>query len=430
MVTNIQTPHFLKGIQIHMSYALFHFVQKYLVQEMQDVSGKRIKRCPMVCRCTPEVGGKSIGIPAYLGRFIATLLIIATVGGLGRPGPAWAGGDSTHRLVEKRRSLVFNLDQCFSNGPIYSGDWLGLQRMISSLKAFQSRYKVYALVSGMLPPEKLDHALDMFARNGIPFILDVWGSDVETIYRPWMRHVKPYDVAHGRALSIAQLRKYKAKYPKAFAGICIFEVFGQNYVDGKYMPAHRGDPTWPYRKRMPTDGFFHKRYLRQYVRFVHENGMFAIFCDWCWLGLVPYRGPILRRLRENEHDLLRVIDEYPDTVIVMFDNNAPIKRTGWMSSFSRFRKAKIRGLALSDQAWIAPNPMTASPRRLGLWARSAFAGGCILVETEPYWYWWRLPAGSLIRVPDYTRNPAWTDRGLPRNTLRIFAGMLGINLPK
>ncbi|MGC9261145.1 MAG: hypothetical protein ACP5I8_13850 [Phycisphaerae bacterium] len=245
-----------------------------------------------------------------------------------------------------------------------------------------------------------------------------------------MRNVKPYDVAHGRALSVAELRKYKAKYPKAFAGIRIFEVFGQDYVDNKWTPALRGSPTWPFRKRLPTGGFFHERYLQQYVQFAHKNGMFALFGDWCWLGLVHFEGTRMRRLEKNEADLISVIDEYPGTVIVMFDNNGDIKRNDWMSAFARFREAKIRGIALSDQAWIAPNPMKASPRRLARWALAAFAGGCVLVQAEPVWYWWRLPTGSLNRVPNYTHSPAWTDRGLPRKNLRIFADMLGVSLPK
>ena len=101
-------------------------------------------------------------------------------------------------------------------------------------------------------------------------------------------------------------------------------MFGQDYVDNKFTPAQLGDPTWPYRKRLPANGFFHKRYLRQYVKVAHENGMFTLFGDWCWLGLFHPKGGRLRRLEKNEASLLTVIHEYPGTVIVMFDNNAAV----------------------------------------------------------------------------------------------------------
>ena len=99
-----------------------------------------------------------------------------------------------------------------------------------------------------------------------------------------------------------------------------------------------------------------------------------------------------------------------------------------MSAFREFCGAGARGIALSDQAWISPNPMKTSPRRLAMWARTAFSGGAVLVQTEPVWYWWRWPSGSLHRPPDHAQNPAWA--GLPRRNLRVFAKALGVKLPK
>jgi hypothetical protein len=60
------------------------------------------------------------------------------------------------------------------------------------------------------------------------------------------------------------------------------------------------------------------------------------------------------------------------------------------------------------------------------WAAGAYRQGAMMVQTEPYWYWWDLPRGDLEQNNYYQYKSA-EERGKATDRLVAFAAALGID---
>ena len=138
------------------------------------------------------------------------------------------------RLIGK--TVLFSLDQSFGNGMTADQDTVGLQRIITTLKAFQAKYQLYVLLNPMIADKnKLKNILDTLSASGIPFVFDIpVSSDVLT-----HRHQKyggvhvslrsfTWNLAFARS-GKADLYK-KTTYGSSFAGIRFREVYFEDFT--------------------------------------------------------------------------------------------------------------------------------------------------------------------------------------------------------
>ena len=345
----------------------------------------------------------------------------------------------------QRPAIVFSIDQGFRDSPIPIGDLAGLQRYADVLKSFGPKYEAYALFNGALADKaKLRAALDLLARNGVPFIMDVYDSDTLTNTRQGPDAVDaPFDVQHGRGVSVAELADYKHRYGQLFAGLRVFEVFSLNYSILSCQKLGRDwDRHW--KENVPTqDTFYQRRFLDDYAKFAHANGMFLLFGDWFW-SAHHHSAFIDDVVHEpaNEQDLKDICRIYPGTVVVMYDNNEPNgaslpRLSDWDKIVKPFVDAGAKGFGLSDQSWLSTGISKSDQYELKTpvadlvrWGQSDFDRGGVVLQLEPFWYWFRFPKprwseGAVV----YTQDPAWADAGSASANLAALASALGVNLP-
>ena len=338
-------------------------------------------------------------------------------------GSAWSGGLAAHESVA-RPLLVFSIDQGFPNGPIENNDLETVQREIDSLKVFRSKYQIYALVSGAIKNHGyLQNALDLLVQNKMPFFLEAASSDAITIDAG----MAVQDRSHGLEVSIVQLQQYKQRYGEYFRGIRLFELFAQNWTiwAGKF----RGEPWGDrYRQYWPHDDFYQTALIEPYVRFAASHHMLVIFADWYW-HFDHQAAPADLKQPQHESELQSLIQKFPDVVVVMYDNNEPSGHSNsvdWVPAFQQYLGHGAKGFGLSDQAWLCDNESQCPLELLESWAASAYRQGAMMVQIEPYWYWWDLPRGGLEQNNYYQYKSA-EERGKATDRLFAFAAALGID---
>ena len=344
-----------------------------------------------------------------------------------------ASAPPTVKYLQKQ-ALVFQVDQGFGNGIIQNEDATGLQRVINTLKAFQSKYEVYVTLSSRQTDKtKLTWALNMLAQNDIPFILEVYASDALSTGVDSVNN--PYDIQHGRELSVAQLQQYKNQYGSEFAGVRALEVFA---VNGTVLACQQLGVNWcdSFKQYLPTDRFYQKSFLEDYVKFAHQNGMFLLFTDFYWAVYHPWSFDLtVVNQPQNEQDLQDLVKAYPNTVVVAFANNEPLqismtKMNTWESVVQPYVQYGAKGFGLSDQSWMCTDEINCPASTLSNWASSAFNNGAIIVQTEPYWYWWNFPVGAIgPQNSNYTADQQWANRGYANANLATLANALGVSLP-
>ncbi len=334
----------------------------------------------------------------------------------------------------QKQALIFQIDQGFGNGIIQNEDSVGLQRMITTLQAFQSKYEVYVTLSSRQTDKtKLDWVLGILAQNNIPFILEVYASDALTLGVDSVN--SPYDVQHGRELSVAQLQQYKTKYGNMFAGVRTLEVFAENFT---VLACQQQSVNWcdSFKSNLPSDHFYQKSFLEDYVKFAHSNGMFLLFTDFYWSAYHPWSfDQTVVNQPQNEQDLQNLVKAYPNTVVVAFANNEPAqgsmgKMNTWQTVVQPYVQYGAKGFGLSDQSWMCTDEANCPASTLSNWATAAFSSGALVVQTEPYWYWWNFPVGAIgPQSSNYTTDPQWTNRGYATANLTTLATALGVSLP-
>ncbi|MBV9858971.1 MAG: hypothetical protein JO038_02540 [Alphaproteobacteria bacterium] len=322
--------------------------------------------------------------------------------------------------------LVFSIDQGFPNGPVQNDDASGLRRAIDDLKRFATNYDTYALLAAdQRNKTYLDAAFDLLSQNDVPFILEALSSDATTLEAG----TAPYDRSHGQELSISELQEYKARYGSHFAGIRLHELFSMNFTihASKF---HGQDWANAFKKNWPDDDYFQSSLVEAHFRFAAQNRMFTIFSDWLWSFNHKAMPPDVKQ-QQYESQLRSLIGRFPNTVIVTYANNEPgghSRGVDWLPAMREYVEYRARGYGLSDQAWLCDNDEIHCPiDEVVDWAKAAFRGGVMLVETEPYWYWWKFPKGQMERN-DYAQYPNYRTRGDATPNLYRFAAALGVSL--
>ncbi len=370
-----------------------------------------------------------------------------------------AAADAAHL---KKTALVFEFDEGLGNGVTQNADVVAVRRMAQAVKAFAPKFEVYALVAvSVADRNKLTAVLDALQDEGLPFLLEAQSSD--TIQTNFNGGDAPFDAAHGFGASVEELRALRETYGAAFAGIRFMETFGlnQQLVGCRLFKA---DWCGRFAKYMPEGNYFDRRLIEPYVAFAAANGMFALFGDHYWAAnydprrrtydgrpyfseqavVTPKIFEEVIRQPQNERDLQALAAKYPGTLVALYDNNdgaggvdsSAAKFDDWDTKILKPLVASggFRGFGLSDQSWLCPdrpynnNGAVCPVSGVIAWARNALAKGALVIETEPAWYWFRLPPGAEA-VRDYTGEPEWAERGAPTANLRALAAALGVKLP-
>ena len=350
---------------------------------------------------------------------VSTLLLLASVffGGPAADGVAAAGTPDS-----SKRTLVFNIDQGFGNGIVVHNDQVALQRVIDAVKPLKARYNVYLLLSPMVKNKgNLQAVLDTLAANDMSFILEAVSSDAETLgsctmdpregFTPFNAPLDPY---HGITASVDEFAGYKSRYGEHFAGLRIFEVFGQDFT---IRAVKTTDPDWALPCwKIPEDRFYQTSLVEPYLAFAAQYDMFVQWSDSHWYTHKTWDAP----QAENEQQLSNLLGEYPGRVIVTYANNEPgapaIRIDNWASAIQGFVDKGAAGYGLSDQSWMTEcmsNELTCPVERVMDWALRGLNQGASYVQFEPLWYFFELPKGS-FGYYDYTTSPEWANRGYPK----------------
>ncbi len=318
--------------------------------------------------------------------------------------------------------LIFSVDQGFGNGIVVNGDMVAIRRIIDAVQPLRKRYDVYFLLNPMVRDQtKLENILNAIAAKHMPFVLDVYSSDGETLGSSTPQNA-PYDAAHGVTISLANLRKYKVKYGKLLAGLRIMEVFSEDFT---VRAIKTTNPEWKQPgMKIPTDDFFQPKIAKEFITFAKDNRMFVQFSDWHWSAFAGWDKPQI----ENEAEFASILRQYPGVVTVTYANNEPnedsVKRIGyWWRSVDKFVADGAAGYGLSDQSWMSKNEMDCPVSDIIDWADSALGRGCRMIEFEPVWYFFKLPVGS-FGVRNYVDDPAWINRGRATSNMRALTKAL------
>lgn len=333
-----------------------------------------------------------------------------------------AFGAVNQRNPGQKVKLIFSVDQGFGNGIVVNDDQLAMKRIIGAVQALRKRYDVYLLLNPMVRDQaKLTDILNIIAGGHIPFMLDVYSSDGETLGSSTPQNA-PYDGAHGVTISIDNLRKLKAKYGKLLAGLRLMEVFSEDFT---VRAIKTTNPEWRLPgMKIPKDSFFQPKIAEEFIRFAKDHHMFVQFSDWHWSAFAAWDKPQFK----NEEELATILRQYPGVVTVTYANNEPnedsLKRLGnWWNSVAKFVSDGAAGYGLSDQSWMSKNEMDCPVSEIIEWAKSALGRGCKMIEFEPVWYFFKLPVGS-FGVQNYLGDPAWQDRGYATSNMRELSTFL------
>jgi hypothetical protein len=217
-------------------------------------------------------------------------------------------------------------------------------------------------------------------------------------------------------------------------------VFGEN---AQFIGCQQLGASWcsSYTHPLPagTDPFYQKKFVEEYAKFSKNNGMFLLFSDHYWLAYQTDTASVqlasVAKQSTNEQELRDIVKAYPDTIVIAFANNewneaSKSKMDTWQNSLQLTTISGAKGFGLSDQSWMCNDETTCPSSLLANWAVNAFAKNAILVETEPYWYWWKFPKGVTgLQSSNYTIDSQWSDRGFATENLQALAQALGVSLP-
>ncbi len=323
-----------------------------------------------------------------------------------------------------RPELIFSLDQGFGNGIVVHDDQVALTRIIAALKPLQSRYEVRVLLNPMVKDRaKLLRVLDTLAARQMPFVLDAWSSDAQTLGSCSDQNAS-HDPRHGLTASIEDLLALKKRYGRWFSGIRFTEVFAQDFTVRAVRSTNPewGRPCW----KMPEDSFFSESIAEDLLRFARQHGLTVEWSDWHWSRLHPWDEP----QKKHEQYLRRLLKQYPGIVTVAYANNEPnedsVRRLpDWEQTVKPFADDGAAGFGLSCQSWLRRVETETPAEDMIAWTLSALDRGAALVQYEPVWYFFRLPRGT-FEVEGYSARPAWVDRGLPESAfVRLREALLG-----
>ena len=340
------------------------------------------------------------------------VLSAAVVSGAAAGRPAWAA------RAPERPLLVFSLDQGFGNGIVVHDDQVSLTRILQALEPLREHFGVRVIVNPMVRDRaRLLRTLDTLAGRGMPFTLEAWSSDAQTLGSCSDQNA-PFDPRHGLTAPVEDLQALKRRYGAMFAGIRFAEVFAQDFT---VRAVRTTNPEWALPCwKLPEDSFFRQDIARSLLEFARANGLHVQWSDWHWHTFHPWD----ETQREHEKALCALLREFPGLVTVTYANNEPqedsvARRDHWERAVEGFAGCGAAGFGLSCQSWLRRVETETDPRELAGWAVEALDRGALLVQFEPVWYFFRLPRGT-FEVQRYAHLPGWSDRGRPRESFRIL----------
>jgi len=338
---------------------------------------------------------------------IALLMLVA--------GESWA--------ADPKIRLIFSIDQGFGNGIVANGNVEALNLMVTALEPLRAKYEVSVLLNPMIQDKpRLKLMLDALVARKMPFVLDVYSSDSFTLGANGPANA-PFDSSHGLSISVEQLAAFKESYGTWLVGLRFMEIFGQDYGI-RAMKTTNPELKRPGDK-LPADTFFRLDLAEGFIRFAKEHAMFVQWADFGWMPFSPWDKE-MPRYTEQVKALLR---QYPGVVTVTYNNNEPneasIPRLStWHSSVESFPKDGAAGYGLSNQSWLHNfTYMDTKPEEIIAWTQSALDKNCRLIQFEPAWYFFNLPAGT-FELGDSNKVSAGTQTGEARDPLKQLISSL------
>jgi hypothetical protein len=321
------------------------------------------------------------------------------------------------QAVEDRARLVFSIDQGFGNGIVANGNVEALNRMVTALEPLRAKYEVSVLLNPMIKDkQRLKLMLDALVPRKMRFVFDVYSSDSFTLGANGPANA-PFDSSHGQSISVEQLAAFKESYGAALVGLRFMEIFGQDYGI-RAMKTTNPELKRPGDK-LPADTFFRFDLAEGFIRFAKEHDMFVQWADFGWMPFSPWDKE-MPRYTEQVKALLR---QHPGIVTVTYNNNEPneasIPRLStWHTAVESFPKDGAAGYGLSNQSWLHNfTYMDTKPEEIIAWTQSALDKSCRLIQFEPAWYFFNLPAGT-FELGDSNQVPAGTRPGEAKETLK------------
>jgi hypothetical protein len=325
--------------------------------------------------------------------------------------------------AEPKTRLVFSIDQGFGNGILANGNVEALNRMVTAMEPLRSKYEVSVLLNPMIQDkQRLKLMLDALVAQKMPFVFDVYSSDSFTLGANGPANA-PFDSSHGLSISVEQLAQLKSTYGASLVGLRFMEVFGQDYGI-RAMKTTNPELKRPGDK-LPADTFFRPDLAEGFIRFAKEHTMFVQWADFGWMPFSPWDNE-MPNYTEQVKALLR---KYPGVVTVTYNNNEPneasIPRLStWHTAVESFPKDGAAGYGLSNQSWLHNfTYMDTKSEEIIAWTQSALDKNCRLIQFEPAWYFFNLPAAT-FELGDSTKVPDGTIPGEAKESLKQLSAFL------
>lgn len=330
--------------------------------------------------------------------------------------------------TEPKTRLVFSFDEGFGNGIVATGNVEALSRMVSALEPLRAKYEVSVLLNPMVKDkEQVKTMLGTLVKMKMPFVFDVYSSDSFTLGANGPANA-PFDSSHGQSISVEQLAVFKQWYGEWLVGLRFMEIFGQDYG------IRAMKTTNPELKRpgdiLPADNYFRPDLAEGFIRFAKEHAMFVQWADFGWMPFSPWDKE-MPKYTEQVKELLR---KYPGVVTVTYNNNEPNEASlprlsTWHTAVENFPNDGAAGYGLSNQSWLHNfTYMDTKPEEIIAWTQSALDKHCRLIQFEPAWYFFNLPAGT-FELGDSTKVPDGTKPGEAREPLKQLIGYLSKTTP-
>lgn len=325
-----------------------------------------------------------------------------------------------------RMKLIFHIDSGPGSGVGAAGDDLTAKRISYFLRPLKAKYDVYVLLNpAVLNVDGLVKIMDQLQRSDQQFVLDLVTSDSWTTGSQLAEIARVYDTHHGISISMREVKSYKERYGKYFAGIRFHEILGADFsVEASRVPNNDWTKWYHEHYKLPKDSFFQVKIVEPFIKFARDEGMFIMWSDFHWLGNCPWDP--LQKAREDK--IIGLLRKYPRVITIAYANNEPnddsVKRFGtWPSIVSGFRQYGSAGFGLSNQSWIHWDYNNTPIDEMLSWTKSAVDSGATMIQFEPPWYYFDMPQ-YLRKIEDYTRDPIWRNRGLPRQNYILMRDYL------
>lgn len=327
--------------------------------------------------------------------------------------------------AEPKVRLLFSIDQGFGNGIVATGNVAAMNRMVTALEPLRTKYEVSVLLNPMIKDkQRLKLMLEALVAHQMPFVFDVYSSDSFTLGANGPANA-PFDSSHGQSISVEQLADFKESYGAWLSGLRFMEIFGQDYGI-RAMKTTNPELKRPGDK-LPADTFFRADLAENFIRFAKEHAMFVQWADFGWIPFSPWD----KAMPNYTEQVKTLLHQHPSVVTVTYNNNEPneasIPRLStWHHSVESFPKDGAAGYGLSNQSWLHNfTYMDTKPEEIIAWTQSALSKNCHLIQFEPAWYFFNLPAG-IFELGDSTQVPSGTQPGEAKESLKRLINSLVI----